>query len=431
VTRPDGSSAAPRRRAAAGSPEDQLVVRLAALRDSPDGEPDPAFRAATRARLLAMAAVRSPAPPARTGLRGWLVRRPAGAVSGPWRSRLTAGLAGAAATVTVLATLAGVSSGAAPGDPLYALKRGTEQTRLALAGDSRGQTLLRLASTRLDELGDLLAGGTGALPAGEAPAHEAPAHGAPAHGAPADEAAVLADGASARLVDDTLRTMDQQTAEGVAWLTERAVRDDTATPLAGLRTWTTKQSTGLTALVPAVPDGAREAVVGSLALLAQVSSRRQGLESALTCPAGPATAGSDALGPLPADCVATPSSASAGRSGGGSTSPPEPGAGSSAPVDAGTPPASGSGSAATTTVATTAGSGSGSAAGGSAGTGTQSAPGSAVPTTPRLPVPPLPIPLPGTGGGSAANPSTTSAPATTTPPLVHLPLPICLPPLLC
>ena len=44
-----------------GSARDEAVV--AALRDlAPhlDGEPDPAFRATTRARLVAMAAVRSP-----------------------------------------------------------------------------------------------------------------------------------------------------------------------------------------------------------------------------------------------------------------------------------------------------------------------------------------------------------------------------------
>ena len=54
-----------------------------------------------------------------------------------WRARLTAGLAGAALTVTALASLVALSTDARPGDVLYGVKRGTEQTQLALAGDDR------------------------------------------------------------------------------------------------------------------------------------------------------------------------------------------------------------------------------------------------------------------------------------------------------
>jgi hypothetical protein len=42
--------------------DDMIVTRLRRLASLLDGEPDPAFRAATRARLVAMAAVRTPAP---------------------------------------------------------------------------------------------------------------------------------------------------------------------------------------------------------------------------------------------------------------------------------------------------------------------------------------------------------------------------------
>ena len=64
--------------------EDAVVARLHALAPHLDGEPDPAFRAATRARLVAMAAVRTPAPPPVSPLRrllteGTPVRRAAGA----------------------------------------------------------------------------------------------------------------------------------------------------------------------------------------------------------------------------------------------------------------------------------------------------------------------------------------------------------------
>ena len=130
--------------------EDAVVARLHSLAPHLDGEPDPAFRAATRARLVAMAAVRTPAPPPVSPLRRLLSEGIPSA--GRWRSRLTAGLAGAALTVTALATVVAVSTDARPGDVLYDLKRGTEETKLALAGDARGETLLDLASTRLEEV---------------------------------------------------------------------------------------------------------------------------------------------------------------------------------------------------------------------------------------------------------------------------------------
>ena len=132
--------------------DDGVVARLHALAPHLDGEPDPAFRAATRARLVAMAAVRSPSRRRSSGLKRLLRRPPDDAVRARWRTRLTAGLAGAALTVTAAASLVALADGARPGDVLYGLKRGTEQTQLALAGDARGTTLLGFASTRLDEL---------------------------------------------------------------------------------------------------------------------------------------------------------------------------------------------------------------------------------------------------------------------------------------
>jgi hypothetical protein len=135
--------------------EEMVVARLRELAPHLDGEPDPAFRAATRTRLVAMAAVRTPAPPPVSGLRRLLAARAVDAASARWQARLTAGLAGAALTVTAAAALVAVADSARPGDVLYELKRGTEQTQLALAGDARGRTLLDFASTRLDELAAL------------------------------------------------------------------------------------------------------------------------------------------------------------------------------------------------------------------------------------------------------------------------------------
>jgi Domain of unknown function (DUF5667) len=295
--------------------EEAVVARLTALAPSLDGEPDPRFRTATRARLVAMAAVRSPEPARPAGLRRLRSPHPVETPAARWRGRLTAGLAGATVAVTALAGLAGLSTGAQPGDPLYGLKRGTEQTQLALAGDSsRGRTLLDFASTRLAELDHLLAEGTTALPAGGA-------------AVPGAAETVLA-AASPELVVETLRTMDAQTADGTAWMTDRSVSTRSPAPLDELLDWVAGQSAGLSALGPEVPEGARDAMTSSLTLLAQVGARGTALQTALTCPAGPATSGTDGLGPRPAPC----------DTGSSTTSPPVArGSRSPAPEDAPAP----------------------------------------------------------------------------------------------
>ena len=55
--------------------DDMIVTALHELAPHLDGEPDPAFRAATRARLVAMAAVRTPEPEPVTGFKRLLVAR--------------------------------------------------------------------------------------------------------------------------------------------------------------------------------------------------------------------------------------------------------------------------------------------------------------------------------------------------------------------
>jgi hypothetical protein len=245
--------------------EEMVVARLQALAPHLDGEPDPAFRAATRARLVAMAAVRSPEPVAEpvSPLRRFLTEAPA--VPSRWRTRLTAGLAGAALTVTALATVVAVSTDARPGDALYALKRGTEQTQLALAGDSRGQVLLGMARTRLEE--------------------------------------VRALGDDAQQVVATLETMDAQTTEGAAWLTDRAVSTEDDAPLETLDDWAEVQSVSLAAARADLPADAQDDADDSLALLDDIGTRAEGLRDALDCAAGPATVGSDELGPVPGLCL--------------------------------------------------------------------------------------------------------------------------------
>ncbi|TYP89623.1 DUF5667 domain-containing protein [Blastococcus xanthinilyticus] len=367
--------------------EDSVVTRLQLLGDQLDGAPDPAYHARARARLVAMAAVRTPGP-ARAPLRERLLAvRAVDRAPSRWRGRLTAALAGAAVGVTGLAALVAVAAGAQPGDPLYDLKRGTEQTQLALAGDSRGRTLLELASTRLDELEELAADGPVAL------------------------------------VAQTLRTMDEHTAEGAALLTGLAVRTGDAMVLDALARWTGGQSAQLDALGPGVPVDAAAAYADSTGLLRALTVRASGLRIALQCSSGPATVGDDDLGPVPGLCLAdlppaAPSPAPA------PAPAPAPVAPEVTPApDPATPPSAGPGTPAPPVAVPD-----GPADPGQGAAPTEAAtPPSVVPPAPdgRL-VPTLPpVPQPGGPGASTGTPPR--------PPVITVPLPgpvrICLPPL--
>jgi hypothetical protein len=362
------------------SRDDMVVSALHRLAPHLDGEPDPAFRAATRARLVAMAAVRSPEPEPVSGLKRLLTARRDEAGPARWRPRLTAGLAGAALTVTAAASLVALADGARPGDVLYGLKRGTEQTQLALAGDARGTTLLGFASTRLDELEQLV---------------DAPSA-LPAYGAADDaDGSVLAAGADPELVISTLETMDDETSEGTAWLTDRAVTSADDAPLDDVSVWVATQGADLAALAPELPDAAGAAVSHSLTLLSEVSARADGLQVALACSSGPAVGPADALGPVPAPCVPAVAGSPEQQPG---TGVPGPGSTTGAvPSTGAVPTPGGTGSGDT---------GSGSGGGGVSVPGTPTVPGApGLPTIPALPtsvtVPTLP--LPGTPVGPSTN----------------------------
>jgi hypothetical protein len=287
-----------RRSAASTETEQALVTRLQALSTEFATHADPEFRAATRQRLVAMAAVRTPEaatrrPPVRAGVLRRLLARSTAAPSSRGHTRLTAGLAGAALTVTALGGLFGAAQGARPGDLLYDLKRGGEQTQLALASDSsRGPTLLEFASTRLDELGELV----GVDPNADAVVGTTPSGGEVG----------LAAGPDVDLVLDTLQTMDAETTEGTAALTTHALDQTDPGALRELTGWAADQQSGLAELMPAVPAGAQGAVSTSRALVEQVAARGTALEQALACAGGPSTAGADQLGPLPTSCPAAP-----------------------------------------------------------------------------------------------------------------------------
>jgi uncharacterized membrane protein YgcG len=339
--------AAGSRRAAVREREELVVTRLQSLAPQLDGEPDPGFRARTRARLVAMAAVRERAPEPVSPLKRLLTAPEAPA---RWRTRLTAGLAGAALTVTALAGVVAVSADAGPGDALYGVKRGTEATQLALASDARrGQTLLEFASTRLAELGDLLRGGD------------------------TDPA----------LVTETLAAMDRQTRDGAAWQGRLAVERHDQAPLHRLGAWSDSQFAGLLALRPEIPAAAKEQYIASLSVLDGIGLRVDGLSAALACAGGPATRGTDVLGPVPASCP--PLQAAPGDSGPGGGAP-------SVPAGTGAQPSPGAGG---TGGATPGSSGGGSTGSGGSGAGLPGAPGTPTggPGLPTgVPVPTIPLP---------------------------------------
>ncbi len=313
-------------------------------------------------------------------------------------------MAGAAAAVTGLATVVALSADARPGDALYGVKRGTEQTQLALAGDARGRTLLGFANTRLGELHAILED----------------------------------DDPEAAVLRDTLATMDAQTTDGAAWLTLRAVERVDQAPLDALDGWTAGQAAGLGGLLPEMPDAVHARAGESADLLARLDERVDALRVALACPSGPATAGTDDLGPVPSTCDPEELPPA-----GGSSGDPE------APVTGapGTPGTTPGPSVPGSPGGGTGGEEPGSGSGGGSGGGSEGGPDGG-PSDPTLPLPSLPLPtpslpapstglldevpdlLPGSGTGETA-PGTTP-PTTTAPPPSGGLLPTCvsLPPLI-
>jgi hypothetical protein len=394
VTTRDGTGPPGGRRAVVREQEDAVVARLQQLATDLDDAPDARFRAATRERLVAMAAVRTPQPARRSGLRRLLAARAGHDAPPAWRTRLTAGLAGAAMTVTALGTLVALSTDARPGDVLYGVKRGTEQTQLALAGDDRGLTLLEFAETRLAEL------------------------------------AGLRDPAVGDVVG-LLDTMDAQTREGASLLTTRAVAGRDPAPVEDLADWAGQQTAGLSALRDGLPAGTTTASQESLDLLADVSGRATRLQTALTCAAGPATAGSDELGPVPGECPAeapesgTPADEAPSGDGGGVLS------GEAPASDAGDPPADTSADSPAPTrqpapAPSAPGSGSGDRGSGSSSGRAGGGPAPVVPDTPAVD-PPLPVPDPPRPVPPPAVPVEPDDAA----PLLDTPLPVCIRPLVC
>ncbi|MEJ7771236.1 MAG: DUF5667 domain-containing protein [Geodermatophilaceae bacterium] len=313
----------PRSSGAAGE-AGPLLALVSTLREMDfDVSPSEPTRDRQRQRLVAMAAVRAhdtdeaaeagrhraqhSQPESRLGrgdgLLAWLRQGTSG-------RRLIAGTAGLSVVVATLGILAFLAQSAIPGDTLYALKRGTEQARLVLAGSERaeGQVLLGLASTRLEELVALLeepvtpsVSGSGVLAAD--------------------------NGAVAELLMGTMDTMDRQTAAGTNVLTTAAIDEGRLPTLQFIGNWGIDQFTALDGLTQQMPQEARTRAAGSKDLLQRVVQRLELLAAGIGCDTT-AEPSSDDLGPLPTPRCPDPAnsaspSAAAPTSGSSGTNVPE------------------------------------------------------------------------------------------------------------
>lgn len=240
---------------------------------------DPAFRAALRTRLMAVAAVQGIGEPAEAA--------PAPVSSAAWRrpgragSRVAAALAGAMATVVAAYGVAVASSLSLPGDPFYGVKRTAEAAQLRTAGDdaAQGERHLQLAATRLREVRAL---------------------------------AAVPDAATEGRLLQGMTDMDERTRTG-SWMLTEVFRDSRdAAPLEGLATFAQRQRADLLALMPALSGAARERAGTSMQVVVAVGTQAADLLMLVDC-----TSDCDPAPGVPAPLVAPPPMPE------GSTTPPD------------------------------------------------------------------------------------------------------------
>ncbi|MBA3339408.1 MAG: hypothetical protein H0T54_06650 [Geodermatophilaceae bacterium] len=384
---------------ATGSPvreASELLVLVSALRQLDfDVSPTDLTCSRQRQRLVAMAAVRTrdelvPTEPGRhrAAQRSGTDEERGGvwaAVSTRLRDagsgrRVIAGIASLSVIVAALGILALLAQSAIPGDTLYALKRGTEQARLVLAGSEQaeGRVLLGFASTRLDELDKLLNAPVALTAAGS--------------GVQAADAGSVAD-----LLVTTMDTMDRQTSDGTNALTTAAVDSGSLPMLQFVGQWGIDQFGILDSLAEQMPAQARTRATESKSLLQRVVDRLESLAQGIGCDRSdqPDT---DELGPLPSPSC-TPS-----RSDGSPSA--------SAPSDTGAATTATTSAAAETQVPES--------SVGAPGPSPAPPPTDSQPTVPNPSIPiPLPIPIPfpfPTHSSSSSSSSETPPPAPVTPP---------------
>lgn len=189
-------------------------------------------------------------------------------------------MVGAAVLAAVLAFTGAdlFSRDALPGDTFYAMKRLSESTGTALTFDDqdRAQRHLALATTRMNEVEQLVARGS-------------------ASGATAPDAA---------LVESAMREFDGSTGEGSRMLLTAGDPSGTAA-LGDLWAWAADQSARLSVLRSALPADSVDEADDSLALLDRLLVRTEALQARSSCSEVTSSVVDD-LGPLPAEGDCSP-----------------------------------------------------------------------------------------------------------------------------
>lgn len=211
-------------------------------------------------------------------------RRPASRGEGRATSRrsgarlLSSFVTGACAVMLLGALTVLLSRGALPGEMLYGIKRASENAEIGLTSgqEAKGQRHLDFASTRLEEVSDLIAR-QGATAAGAGPV---------AAGIGPDEAG---------LVLDNLRAFDEQARTGSRLILPLTAQPTGPSP-AELGEWARSQSARLDTLSPSLDGDGRTAAAGSQQMLQRLDQRATALGGPQRCATGEE---SDDLGPLP------------------------------------------------------------------------------------------------------------------------------------
>jgi len=174
-------------------------------------------------------------------------------------------LVGLAVGTLAVSGISAASSSALPGDPLYGLKRSTENAQIALTGSDvgKGKLYLELAGVRLAEAQAVLGNSTEFTSA--------------------------------------LHDMDSQTKSGVALLLGEALSHNDATSLGVVDDFVTSQLTELHRLKVDLAGTNRDRELQSEIVLEAVGVRAQSVRLALGCGLTAST-GHDQFGPQPARC---------------------------------------------------------------------------------------------------------------------------------
>jgi hypothetical protein len=292
------------------SADPRVQALLRALRELPASPavPSEQFRSQLRAQVVALAPqliAESAAEPAVAPAKRRRGARRVLAVSG----------AVVAVCAVVLGLLVWFSSKSIPGDTLYAVKRASEDVKLALTGGdvARGKTYLKHAETRANEVLKVWTDSVGS--------HAPPTN--------ASQIKPRAD----KLMTSTLGDADSDARHASRLITTKAVASKSPDPLNAVLSWGPGQVKLLSAITSAIPVGTlhnRAATAASVATA--VLQRATALRAELNCGCL-ANAPTDELGPIPCGpCTSnppgppapsSPAVPSSGTTGGGSgpTSP--------------------------------------------------------------------------------------------------------------